>query len=56
MRRYAKAIQEAEQLFVSAVTVLETGMVIRARAPAAAFQFCRSSRSYSACVPIQNQE
>jgi ribonuclease VapC len=28
---YAKAIQEAEELFVSAVTVLETGMVIRAR-------------------------
>ena len=28
---YAKAIQEAEALFVSAVTVLETGIVIRAR-------------------------
>ena len=28
---YARAIQEAEALFVSAVTVLETGMVIRAR-------------------------
>jgi ribonuclease VapC len=28
---YAKAIQDAERLFVSAVTVLETGMVIRAR-------------------------
>lgn len=28
---YAKAIQDAEGLFVSAVTVLETGMVIRAR-------------------------
>jgi ribonuclease VapC len=28
---YAKAIQDAEELFVSAVTVLETGMVIRAR-------------------------
>jgi ribonuclease VapC len=28
---YAKAIQDAEGLFLSAVTVLETGMVIRAR-------------------------
>jgi ribonuclease VapC len=33
---YAKAIQDAEQLFVSAVTVLETGMVIRARRGGAA--------------------
>lgn len=28
---YAKAIEDAEGLFVSAVTMLETGMVIRAR-------------------------
>jgi ribonuclease VapC len=28
---YAEAIQQAERLFVSAITVLETGMVMRAR-------------------------
>ncbi len=28
---YAKAIQEADRLFISAITVLETGIVMRAR-------------------------